>query len=304
MNKISTAQIHIKAKEGEFTPPLPSKYPGFMLNLVRLGFNTFGRLFPTVAAKIAYRLFATPRYRAVHKKSDVLLETARLFEVLYGKRILKAYEWGEGDRVVLLVHGWESRGTALRSFVPGLVEQGYRVVAFDGPAHGDSEGKRTNLMHFGGAIIAMIRHLGSVETIIGHSFGGASAMYALSQAEPTISLKKIVLISAPAKMTTVIAGVKKTLKLPANVYQKFLSDIQSLLGMPLESANITELHHLVAVEEALIVHDIDDPIVPYSYSCATAEAWPEAKLISTEGMGHYLLMKHLRVIQEVVRFIE
>ena len=297
------ASIHIKAQEGELPKVNAPGYPKLPLKLVQLGFSTLGRLFPRPAAEIAYRLFATPRYRAAHKKSDAILETARLFEVLYGKRILKAYEWGKGDRTILLVHGWESRGTALRTFVPLLLKAGFRVVAFDGPAHGDSEGKRTNLIHFAGAVVAMIRQLGQVESIIAHSFGGATSMYALSQLEPQMSINKIVLVSTPAKMTNVIGDAASTMKLPMNVRRQFITKLEGMLGMPLDSANIINLYDLVSVNQVLILHDVDDKIVPYVYSCKVAESWPEARLISTEGMGHYLLVKHPKVIQEVVKFL-
>jgi alpha-beta hydrolase superfamily lysophospholipase len=61
------------------------------------------------------------------------MEQAEVFEFMYKGKILKGYSWGTGKRNV--VHGWESRGTALRSFVPVLLEKGFRVVAFDAPAH-------------------------------------------------------------------------------------------------------------------------------------------------------------------------
>ena len=115
-----------------------SEYP-FYLIFVKWSFAIFGSIFPKAVANLAYRIFTTPRMRAVHKRTDEIIESARLFEVLYGKIILKGYEWGRGARTILLVHGWESRGTALRSFVPGLVQAGFRVVAFDGPAHGNSQ---------------------------------------------------------------------------------------------------------------------------------------------------------------------
>lgn len=302
MNISSPAIYHIKAVEGTFNLKQP-KRPQFLLKLVRLGFGTLGRLFPKPAAMVAYRLFATPRVRAVHKKSDPILEKARLFEVLYGKRILKAYEWGSGDKIVLLAHGWESRGTALRTFAPKLVEAGYRVVAFDGPAHGDSEGKRTNIVHFAGAVLAMIRHLGNIDSIISHSFGGAASMFALRKEHDSIQLNKIVLIGVPARMTKIFEDAKKTMGLPANVYRELLKYFTQLVNMPIQEVNISSSHTHVKINEALIVHDIHDPVVDFEYSCRVAREWPDARLISTENMGHYSMVKHPEVIEKVTDFI-
>lgn len=45
------------------------------------------------------------------------------------------YAWGEGP-AVLLVHGWSSHTGCMAGFVDPLLERGFRVVAFDAPAHG------------------------------------------------------------------------------------------------------------------------------------------------------------------------
>lgn len=96
-----------------------------------------------------------PQNRAKHRVSDSVIEQAQISDILVGENMLKTYEWGEGEKTILLVHGWQSRGTALRSFVPKLKEAGFRVVAFDAAAHGDSSGKRVDLLDYGGAIKAL-----------------------------------------------------------------------------------------------------------------------------------------------------
>ena len=113
--RVQFIQSNRKPKEA-----LPCRYP-VSLRLIRVAFATLGRLFPSLASKVAFRLFTTPRRRARHKSSDPILEKAEVFEFLYGEQMLKGYQWGSGGRTVLLVHGWESRGTALRTFVPSLL---------------------------------------------------------------------------------------------------------------------------------------------------------------------------------------
>ena len=298
-----TTYDHIKAYPGELPTPSKREQNSLLLRLVQFGFSTLGHLFPKSASKIAYKLFTTPRSKAFHKSSDPILESAKLFEVLYGKRILKAYEWGTGLKTVLLVHGWESRGTALRSFVPSLVNSGYRVIAFDGPAHGDSAGTRTNLAHFSGAITAMIRQIGSVNGIIAHSFGGAASMFALSRTNLPTSIEKIVLIGTPAKVSYVVKQASEILKLPRKVSKNFITHLESIIEMPLEKANIEELLVSTGIKRALILHDIDDKAVPFQPMSELAAKWPAAELISTEGMGHHLIMKHPKIIEKVTTFI-
>jgi pimeloyl-ACP methyl ester carboxylesterase len=299
-------------KRVEYLPALPEgsaeaecpQQTSALLELVRVGFGTAGRLFPLTAARIAYQLFSTPRVRAKHSISDDLLESARLFEFLYGRQVLKGYEWGKGEQVVLLVHGWESRGTALRSFVPSLVEKGYRVVAFDGPAHGNSDGKRTNIVHFAGAVRAIIRQIGGVHSIITHSFGGASTVYALSNANPAIEVEKLVLIGVPNRMTRVLNEAAATMKLPTRVKKRFWSLLEKKLGTSLDQADLSKAAGRVNVKDLLIIHDRFDPVVAFHSAEEIHEAWENSTLLISEGYGHYRLMKNPDLIRRVTEFID
>ncbi len=273
------------------------------LKIIQTGFRALGPLFPKPAARLAFRFFSTPRVRARHKTSDALLESARIFEFLYGRRLLKGYEWGHGDKTVLLVHGWESRGTALRSFVPALLARGYRVVAFDGPAHGNSGGKRTNLPHFAGAVRAAIRQIGPVHAIITHSFGGASTVYALSHLEPEIALDKLVLIAVPNHMQRVLENAGKTLGLPKSVSNEFLHLVEDRFQAPLSEASVSNWANQLRVRAGLIVHDRYDPVVPFTTAEQIFSTWNNASLLVAEGLGHYHLMKNPDLIERVADFI-
>lgn len=285
------------------TPESPKIYPWY-LTLVQFAFNALGRLWPRAASRVAYRLFTTPRVRAKHRVSDPLIERARVFEVLYGGRMLKAYEWGQGERTVLLVHGWESRGTALRSFVPGLLEQGFRVLTFDAPGHGHSAGKRTNLPHFAGAVRALINYSGGVHGIITHSFGGASTVYALAHLMPEERVSKLVLIGVPNRMTTVFENAADTLNMPQAARAFFKKMTERRLGMSAGKAELAIMGQSMRLGEALIVHDRQDAAVPFAEAEATAAAWPNASLLVSDGYGHFRLMKHPELVRRVVAFME
>ncbi|MCB0518888.1 MAG: alpha/beta hydrolase [Lewinellaceae bacterium] len=286
----------------ETLPEKKKEYP-FYLHLVKWAFATFGHIFPKQAAKAAYYLFSKPRVRAVHRTTDPVLESARLFEVLYGKIILKCYEWGTGEKTILLVHGWESRGTAMRTFVPGLVAAGYRVVALDGPAHGNSSGKHTNLPHFAGAIKAVIYQTGGVESIITHSFGGATSVFALSHLDNSIHIEKLVLIGVPASTRQVVEDYVKLINLPAAASKSFQKLLQSKSGLPLKELDVEQSLGKVNVGEVLIVHDKFDLSVPFTSAESIFEKYEHTSLLVTQGYGHYKLMKHRDVIDRVVEFV-
>lgn len=302
-----TISKSLEVIQSNYVDPKPEKERGYppILYLIRFGFSTLGRLFPQYAGRLAYKFFTTPVRRAKHSVSDEILESARIFEVLYGKQILKGYEWGSGEKTILLVHGWESRGTGLRSFVPQLIESGYRVVAFDGPAHGNSSGKRTNLPHFAGAIRAIINQIGEVHGIVTHSFGGASTTYAMRYLDNSLRTKKLVFIAVPGRMELVINKAIKMMGVPPQAAKVFKGILESKVqDQPLTAIDVAAAYPHVNVEDVLVIHDRKDPIVSYQAAENIFENWGNANMLVTEGFGHFRIMKHPQVIKRVVNFID
>lgn len=308
MNK-STQRIDLPKKMADQTKKTKkivsegtAQYPWY-LKLVRFGFSTFGPFFPKVAAKQAIKLFSTPRKRAKHKVSDLVMEQAKVFEFMFKGKILKGYEWGSGDRTILLVHGWESRGTALRSFVPILLEKGFKVVTFDAPAHGNSAGKQTNLVEFGGAIKAIINQMGGVYGIVSHSLGGAATMFALSNLQQTRQLKRLVLISSPSRILPAMEGFLDLIRAPKAVEKAFYSIIKEEMKLPLAEVDMVKMMDKVSVEKVMLIHDKADKIVPFTSSEYVAKHWNDSTLVVTEGYGHYELVKVPAVLGIVQDFL-
>ncbi len=274
------------------------------LKLIQLGFGTLGRILPGPASDLALKLFGTPRFRARHKTSDPILDSASHFIFDSCGIKLKGYEWGAGEKYVLLVHGWESRGTALRTFVPDLLNLGYKVVTFDAPAHGDSPGETTNIVEYANAITDLIELKGQPHSIVAHSFGGAATIFAFHRLADHLSTKKVVLIASPRNIEDPINEAIKTLNLPKNVTKRFTSKIEDFLKLPIKETTLANASGAVNIGEILLVHDKQDKMVPFMASETTFEAFENARLISTTGLGHYLLMKDPMVIEKVVSFID
>lgn len=294
---------HLKTAATSYSRPKRNPIP-FVIHMTRLGFRLLGPLFPNYAGKLAYQLFTTPQNRARHKTSDRILEQAKMFEFLYGGKVLKGYEWGSGDKTCLLVHGWESRGTALRSFVPSLVENGYRVVAFDGPAHGNSDGTQTNLPHFAGAIRAAIQHIGDVDSIIAHSFGGASTVFALANVDNTIHLEKLVMVATPSRMEKALDHFSTFLTIPKTVQKKFRETLEKRAKVLLNETSVTLAYPKVNIKQTMVIHDKKDEVVPFAAAEAIYQTWNNITFLVTEGLGHFHLMKNPDLINRVIQFIK
>src|SRR5262245_22361365 len=93
---------------------------------------------PGLAARLAARMFLTPRRHPRPLAERSLLMTARSDPLLVGGRPVESWTWGAGP-LVLLVHGWSGRGTQLGALIDPLVAHGLSVAAFDAPGHGDSD---------------------------------------------------------------------------------------------------------------------------------------------------------------------
>lgn len=140
------------------------------------------RVSPDAAARLAMPLFmhvgsplpVRPADRAVH-------EAARRTTLRVRGRDVVAYEWGSGPDTILLVHGWRGRAAQFAPIIRELRAEGFRLVAFDAPANGESGGRRTDIRDWMAAIEAMQSHHGRFHTVIGHSFGAMAARTAITE---------------------------------------------------------------------------------------------------------------------------
>jgi pimeloyl-ACP methyl ester carboxylesterase len=270
--------------------------PRWILLIVRACFAILGILSPRAAGALALRIFCTPhRHVRPHWERDVASRGRR-------QRVgpgLAAHSWGSGPNV-LLVHGWEGRGTQLGHFVEPLVTAGCRVIAFDGPAHGASEGVRTDLLEFTECLRRIGRDLGPLAGVIAHSFGGVTTTLAI---ERGLDAACVVLIATPASVEDVLARFAALIGLRGRSLQAFR---QALERQTRVAVREVEIHERVAALKvpALIVHDRRDREVPFGDAERLVARWPGARLLATDGLGHRRILKDPAVIRHVVSFVD
>ena len=104
--------------------------------------------------------------------------------------------------------------------IPALVEEGYRVIAFDGPGHGSSEGERSNLVDFKEILYQLITHkIGVPYAILGHSMGGGAAVYFLM--DYSIRIKKFITIASPTVTKRFFETLFHEMKMPNKNAESF-----------------------------------------------------------------------------------
>jgi pimeloyl-ACP methyl ester carboxylesterase len=247
---------------------------------------------PTVA-----RLFLTPRRKARSVNDQAVIARGTPIEILDG---IFSMQWGDGQGgKVLLVHGWESRATHLAAFIKPLVESGKTVIGFDGPAHGDSEGKIANVYLFAKTVMAIGKKLGSFDAVIGHSMGAASSLYALAHG---FEAKSIVHIAGPGALSEVLRRFSNRLKLSAKTRSFMEPAFQKILGVPIEEMN-NHRWAKYANARGMIVHDPDDQEIPFREAEALAASWPGVNFQPVNGVGHTRILRAPFVVSLVTNFV-
>jgi len=92
-------------------------------------------------------------------------------------------EWGEGDRVAVLIHGIFSSSGNFRTVGPALAERGYRAIAVDLPGHGQSpRAADYSLELLADSVLQSVP--GQPELAIGHSLGGLTLSRLVERLQP------------------------------------------------------------------------------------------------------------------------
>ena len=174
--------------------------------------RTLASIHPRLASLVVNRLFFMPFSKPPSAAEQRALSNSERLSLPFRGKNLAAYAWGTGPTVILL-HGWSSNAGSMHHFVVPLLEAGFRVFAFDAPAHGASPGRMTDAVEYGEAIRAAIEMNNPVEGVIAHSFG-AMAMLLLLAEEPGLAIKAVVANNPPAELSTLIDIFADRLGLP------------------------------------------------------------------------------------------
>lgn len=278
------------------------------LRLARAALQAAFAMSDELGTSLAERMFITPRRYARPERERAVLAGARAFEVDVvlrsprwngTRRTLAAWRWGFGP-AVLLVHGWEGRGSQLGAFVEPLVAAGCSVVAFDALGHGDSPDRQLYLTDFADCVAAVADAVGPLHGIVAHSFGAAAVV--LAHARAGVEAPRNVLVAPNVLVADAVARFATFVGLDSTDRDALERRIGEHTGM---SVGALELEPLVRTRDAglLAIHDRDDREVGARHAERLAAAWPNAQLHLTTGLGHRRILRDTDVIARAIEFV-
>lgn len=251
----------------------------------------------------AYQAFFSP-LRFEEKSADrAVIERGSSYRTPFDGGELAVTTWGRQGPAVLLMHGWGGARAQMTGFVDPLLAGGYRVVAYDQPAHGESTGTSTNLLEIAPSLELIAEREGPFLAVIAHSFGTLITSYALvNRIVPPPA--RLVYFGAFNRLLDSLPRFQILARLPDEILDGLQEMIYERFGRDVLDAIVNEVLAPRIDIPALMFHDLTDNVTPVEDSRAIARVWKHARLIETEGLGHRGALQSGVIHEQVLKFLQ
>lgn len=257
-------------------------------------------------------------------------------ELSYEGHRISYDSYGEGDRVVVLVHGLLMNRRMFERLGPALAERGNRAICVDLLGHGRSDRpddlRLYSMPRFARQVAAVLDHLGLESAVVGGTSLGANVGLELATREPErvrgLVIEMPVLDNALPGVAATFAPVMLSLRLGRPAFE-LLSRVTSaiprtnyLVDIGLDwvrqrpGPSLSVLEGLLLGETAphreqrqkikvptLIVGHTRDPLHPFSDSGMLAEEIPSATLIEANSILEWRLRPE-RLDEDLADFLD
>ena len=254
-----------------------------------------------LASFFGIRLFITPVNFPIPKREQYMLKSAqkKRLHIPEIKKEIEILSYGYSKKKVLLVHGWSGRSTQLFAFADKLLENGYMVISFDGPAHGKSTGKTTMMPEFLKTIQKINTTFGPFEAAIGHSFG-ATSLY--NAAATFLDIKTFIAIGSGDRISDIISNFVKNLYLNEKSAKKIQLGLEKKWMIHVDDFSSSTVAKKIKIP-VLVVHDTIDGDVPVSCAYRIRQNLEKGSLLITNGLGHTKILRNNEIVHKSIKFI-
>lgn len=275
---------------------------------VRAAFTALEYGAPSLGARAMLKFVTTvPKVpaKALARRPDDLPDGTPLTLTIDGQRIA-TWSWGNGGRVIYLVHGWGGWGLQMSWFVGDLVRRGHaRVVAYDGPGHGESEGRRPLTAKTGStALTAVVEHYGPAYGMIAHSSGAVLTVHALERG--VLTPQRLAFIAPRASAASALVDVAPRVGMGKRTVSRTVAAYERIQHASLDEYDGLRIAPHLGHVPAIVVLDAGDrEVEPATQGIALAQAWPGAQLaVIDRGLGHLRILRDPEVVGMVCDFLD
>lgn len=256
---------------------------------------------PNVVVSYVYNQLTNPQIRKLRATELEILNKSKKEIFKFKDFEIQTYKWEGGKEKILLIHGWEGQAGNFSHIIKELIENNFSVYAFDGPSHGFSSKGKTSLVEFTELVGVLIEKFG-VSQLISHSFGGVATTYSLFN--NNLSIEKYILLTTPDKFSERIDDICERNGITKKIKHKLINKIEKQLNITVSSINVSDFVKKIDVNQALIIHDKYDKVVPIKQSKNVYANWKVCKFIEVENTGHFGILKSDSVINLVLEFLK
>lgn len=254
-----------------------------------------------LALYVALKLFLTPTKFPIPKRELGMREESKTVMIPLDGRQALLFEWGTGDKKILLMHGWAGRASQFFRLIERLVSEGFHVYAVEGPAHGTSTYKRTNMLEFAQAIEWAYTNHGPFYAGIGHSLGSMALFNAHSRLDG--AFEYLVTIGSSANIQFLVDDFCKVINISNRVGIEIVRSIESEFSVTIQEAS-TDTLTAIWNPKGLIFHDTTDVDVDITNAHLLSKSWTNAELVISKGLGHRRILSDPKVHQRIVDLLQ
>ena len=248
-------------------------------------------------------MFVTPPR---HKRAGILtfadnrdsVITPTEIQIRTGQISVSVTTLGNGP-LVMLLHGWGGSANDMMPAAYAFASTGYRAVVFDMPGHGKARGRESSLVAFLRSMRAVADAVGPPDLIVGHSFGGAAAVFGITELE--LPVRGAVLFAPAPGPGYYVDRFVRTVGLPRERADGMIRRVVERVGRSVES-----LDALVAARgaevPAVIFHDPSDREVPFRFAEQMAATWEGSRLVPRSSVGHKRILRDPGTLAAAVEF--
>jgi pimeloyl-ACP methyl ester carboxylesterase len=269
------------------------------LKALRFILGISSRVTPGLTTRVLLGHFYKPSTLRSRKNSKYVPETEAIVVIHnFPQYEICTKTYGTGP-TILCLHGWGGSSDSFIKIIDPLVKEGYQVITMDLPGHGNSSGKESSLFDFIASTTLLLETIPQLYAIIGHSIGGLAAMNLVARNQ---SVTKIITISTPSSINTILNTYKVNLNLTEKVVNNLATHIEKKYQVQIADYSVEALYTNFP-DSGLIIHDRFDNVIPYSEAQFISHLWESATLKSVTRLGHHRILKEPVITKEILNYL-